>query len=379
MFNHADLRTQEFFIEGANPSLNFIIDLYEQLRRHCSPDTYEVSWGIQEMARQTKCKNEMTVSSALAALMRCRAIDRFDVPGQRVKGTRLPHPDMKGIDLPISAPSLQEKERRDREKLKSVTEFAYSRGCRQQWILNYFGELDSQPCGRCDECRALGQTDAGPLGEKETDIIKKALSGVARASYKNHNGSWSGRWGRLKIIQMLKGSRNKDMVNTSLSRLSTYGILKDLSEDAIKQLFQALKLAGYLQTEGGEKPLLTLSSRGADVMTGRAEPRMVWPLPRISSTSGASHRSAPSGAMPLNQFAPLDEDLFKMLKQLRQDIASEKKVPPYIVFHNATLEAMARLKPTTRIAAMKIHGIGEHKAEQYLDDFLELIAEYEGV
>lgn len=382
LFNHADLRTQEFFIEGANPSRTFIADLYELIRSHCSAETHELLWTIDEMATRLHCKNSMSVGSALAALMRCRSIERHDVPGQRVKGTRVTNPDLRGSDLPIDADTLLEKEHRDREKLKAVTEFAYSSGCRQQWILNYFGETDSEPCGRCDQCRELGITGSEPLSQEETDIVRKALSGVARASGKNADGTWQGRWGRVKIIQMLKGSRNKDIVNTSLARLSTYGILGHLGEDAIKQLFQAFRLAGYLQTEGGDKPLLILSRRGTEVMTGKAEPRLIWPLPRsrrMTATDAAHGPGKQDATAFADTIAPLDETLLSHLKELRRQIASENGIPPYVIFHNATLEALARIKPTTRVAAMNIHGIGSRKAETYLDQFIELIAEHEEV
>lgn len=379
LFNHADLRTQEFFIEGANPPLSVITDLYNLIRSHCNPETRELLWSVEDMASRLQCKNEMSVGSALAALMRCRAIERFDVPGQRIKGTRLCDPDLKGADLPIDAEGLREKELRDREKLKAVTEFAYSAGCRQQWILNYFGETDSQPCGRCDQCRELGAAPDEALSGEEIEIMRKALSGVARASGRNPDGSWRGRWGRVKIIQMLKGSQNKDIINTSLCGLSTYGLLKHLSEDAIKQLFQSFRLSGYLKVDGGEIPLLTLSPKGVEVMSGKLEPRLIWPLPRRGAPVRRAKGATPQADGLTATIAPLDEELLGLLKQLRKDLASDAGIPPYVVFHNATLEALARIKPTTREAAMRIHGIGSRKASMYLDDFLELIAEHEGV
>lgn len=71
-----------------------------------------------------------------------------------------------------------------------------------------------------------------------------------------------------------------------------------------------------------------------------------------------------------------DEDLFLKLKELRNELAREAGIPAYAVFHNSTLEGLARLKPTTRRGAMNVHGIGEQKAAKYLDDFLEVIAEH---
>ena len=90
----------------------------------------------------------MQVGAALSVLMRNGAISRHDVPGQRVKLTSVTDPAVSGLTIPLDEQALREKEVRDRDKLKAVTEFAYSTGCRQQWILNYCGEEDGAPCGR---------------------------------------------------------------------------------------------------------------------------------------------------------------------------------------------------------------------------------------
>ena len=70
MFNHADLRTQEFFIEGVNPGIPLIVELYELLRKHCSAETHDVMWSLEEMAERLKCRNAMQVGAALSVLIR---------------------------------------------------------------------------------------------------------------------------------------------------------------------------------------------------------------------------------------------------------------------------------------------------------------------
>lgn len=128
LFNHADLRTQEFFIEGVNPGVPLIVELYELLRKHCSAETHDVAWSMEEMGERLKCRNAMQVGAALSVLMRNGAISRHDVPGQRVKLTRVTDPAVSGLKIPLDEQALREKEVRDREKLKAVTEFAYSTG-----------------------------------------------------------------------------------------------------------------------------------------------------------------------------------------------------------------------------------------------------------
>ncbi len=314
--------------------------------------------------------------------MRNGAISRHAVPGQRTKLTRVTNPAMSGLKIPLDAEALREKEARDREKLKAITRFAYSDGCRQHWILNYFGEDESAPCGRCDRCVSLGIAEGQALGDEEMLVLRQALSGIARASVRAADGSWRGRWGKNKIIQMLKGSKAQDIISSPLARLSTYGILSKWSEDDIRNLFRAIQLAGLTRMDGeADRPLLTLSPKGHEVMMNRAAVSMIWPFARKGGGSAAGKNSAAKARATedLSALGQFDEDLFLQLKQLRNDIAKDEGIPSYLVFQNSTLEALARLKPTTRRGAMNIHGIGEHKAEKYLDEFLDLIAEHSGL
>ncbi len=380
LFNHADLRTQEFFIEGVNPGIPLIVELYELLRKHCSAETHDVMWSLEEMAERLKCRNAMQVGAALSVLIRNGAISRHDVPGQRVKLTRVTDPSVSGLKIPLDEDALREKEVRDREKLKAMTEFAYSSGCRQQWILNYFGEEDGVPCGRCDQCLALGVEEGQSLGEEETLVVRQALSGIARASVRLADGSWQGRWGRTKIIQMLKGAKTQELLRTSLVRLSTYGILSRWSEDDIRQLFRAMQMAGLTRMSGeADRPLITLSPKGNEVMMGRKKASLVWPFARRGKISVSMEQARVRSTGNLAALGEFDEDLFLKLKELRNELAREAGIPAYAVFHNSTLEGLARLKPTTRRGAMNVHGIGEQKAARYLDDFLEVIAEHCGV
>lgn len=372
LFNHADLKTQEFFYEGANPPYSLILQLYALLRRHCPSDTHELSLTVDDMAEMLNNKNAMSISSALSVLVHAGAIERFDAPGHSVRGTRVVNPAWRGEDLSIDAESLREKALRDHAKIEAVTRYAYSDGCRQQWILNYFGENGSTPCGNCDVCRA--DDGAGECNEKLSDAdmltLKKALSGIARASRRESDGTWTGIFGKTKIMQMLRGSRSCSQ--PSLARLSTFGILKDMSEAAMKALFAQMRKAGLLATTGEEWPLLTLSRRGMRVMQGK-EPVSIssegWGNVRFVSGSGL-----PSGDVTLG--VP-DETLYKALVALRKSMCNETGLPAYRIITNDALRALATRKPLTPQAALSIKGIGPYTAEKYLPAFLDLIAEYE--
>jgi len=365
LFNYADTRTQEFFIEGANPGYGTICAVYEMLRESAD-GRHEADCSLEELAERAGVKNAMAVSSALAVLGRHGYIERFDVPGARRRGTRLKQPQLGAEELDIDRATLEKKERRDRAKLQAIVDFCYGGGCRQRAILEYFGERGAEECGTCDVCRSGYGTEARELNEEEELVVRKTLSGVARMSRRTARG-WEGIFGRGRIVQMLTGSRSQEVLRVRLNELTTYGLLKEEGTAFLNELFHALHDAGLVTTQRGEFPLVTLTARGEQVMKGQAKCRLVWPgrkkEPPADETSGALTGSA----------ADFDAQLYLRLKDLRNRIASEQGVPAYVVFPNKTLEALARIRPTTEEAALRIRGVGAVKAQRYLAPFLEAI------
>ena len=192
LFNQADSRTQEFFIAGNNPGKSVILETYETLRRLAS-DRHEIVMPIKELADQVEgVKNDMGLSTALGILVRHNYVQRYDVVGERTRGTRLLKPDVSGGDLEIDWEILEQKERRDREKLSAMLDYCYSDICRQQWILRYFGESDAGVCGSCDRCLAGDSSDFREPTEDELTAVRKLLSGIARASFRTSDGAGKG-------------------------------------------------------------------------------------------------------------------------------------------------------------------------------------------
>ncbi|HKP93793.1 MAG TPA: RecQ family ATP-dependent DNA helicase [Chthoniobacterales bacterium] len=370
LFNHADTRVQEFFIEGSNPPPEFIAQTYEMLRREVG-ETPELQLSIKEMAaRMGDERSDMMISSALHVLDREGYIDRFDIPGRRVRGTRLLQPDVRGHQLKLDTAKLREKERRDRAKLRLMVDFAYARECRQLAILRYFGETDAAPCGNCDICLET----AGPARaatEEEALIVRKALSGVARMSAKI-DGHWQARFGRGRIVQTLVGSRSQEIVNAQLDRLSTHGLLKSEGVAYLNQLLRELQDAGLLVSSGGQYPMVTLTARGDEIMKGRGDYQLRWPQRSASQKSSSRPRARETS---LEEMLPVDAAILDRLKKLRLDLAREHgNVPAYVIFPDETLRAFARLKPASVEAGRKIRGVGDVKARRYLPAFIEAIA-----
>lgn len=366
LFNYADTRTQEFFIDGANPGASTIREVYQYLLNAADRE-YEIHRSIEDITEGAGMKNSMSVSSALAALGRAGYIERFDVPGKRMRGTRLKRPDVFARALELDDAALEEKERRDRDKLKSMVELCYSRSCRQQWILGYFGEDDAEVCGNCDMCRESGGSDQRPATPDEDLVVRKALSGVARMSRKTASG-WEGKFGRGKIVQMLCGSRSQEIISGGLDKLTTYGLLKNQGTGYVNSLMRSLCDAGLLRIEAAEFPLLTLTDRGESAMQGKGKYRLVWPS--AQATAGASHQ------LPDQGFDPV---LYSMLRDLRASLAKREDVPPYVIFSNKTLEALCRYRPGTVDEGMAVPGIGESKAQRYLPAFLRALKDWKQV
>jgi ATP-dependent DNA helicase RecQ len=312
----------------------------------------------------------MMIGSSLHVLDREGYIDRFDIPGRRVRGTRLLQPDVRGHQLKLDVGKLREKERRDRAKLKMMIDFAYRRECRQQAILRYFGETDPAPCGNCDVClEAAGP--ARPPTEEETLIVRKALSGVARMSTRI-DGEWQPRFGRGRIVQTLVGSRSREIIQAQLDRLSTYGLLKEEGVGYLNQLLRELQDGGLLVSSGGEYPMVTLTRRGDEVMKGRGDYQLHWP--ERGSAERAATRKTKAREATLEEMLPVDAAILERLRKLRLDLAREQgNVPAYIIFPDETLRAFARLKPASVEAGRKIRGVGEVKAQRYLPAFIDEI------
>ncbi len=368
-FNYADTRTQEFFIEGANPGYANICNIYQFLQNDAD-ENFEVQRSMDEMAEGASMKNGMAVGSALGALRKAGYIERFDISGKRMKGTRLLKPDVMAGQLSLDRRALEEKERRDREKLDAIIRLCDVRQCRQQAILEYFGESDASTCGTCDVCReGFGGDARAPSCELETLIVRKALSGVARMSYKTSAG-WQGRFGRGKVVMMLMGSKSQEIQKARLHTLTTYGILKDLGTAYLNELFRAMHQVGLVVTQRGEFPLITLTPRGESVMLGKASFELVWP--------GTQESSATKGEGVEIQEYGFDPQLYSSLRDLRDRMAKSERVPAYQIFPNKTLEYFTRLRPVSLSAGLRIKGVGPAKAGKYLQKFIDEIRQFKG-
>lgn len=245
--------------------------------------------------------------------------------------------------------------RRDAElnKLDQVVAYAYGRGCRQEFILNYFGDPHGGTCGHCDRCRNSGRGQVGsdrvicPDSDKRSEIVRKILSGVARGK---------GRFGKNVIAQMLGGSKSSKLSKFGLDRLTTFGLLDRFKQKEITLLIDELISAGLILQNDVDRfrPVVQLSTSGAAVMRGeQAFDRPIWVtaemLPRLGG--GAARVAGEKGA-------DADPRVRTELKQWRDQVAQQRAMPAYTVLHNATIDRIAAAAPRTLEQLGHVKGVG---------------------
>ena len=391
LFSYADKRVQEFFIEGANPSIDFIRAVYKTLRKNAGEDGVCVM-SIEDISEEVlkqktfarSAASGMGVSAGISLLRKYGYIDRFDIGGVRARATRILDLDISPKDVAFPDGLLEQKRLRDEARLKDVLRFAYSRGCRQRWILEYFGQTGYESCGVCDEClRRISSPPAEQLSDEELTIVRKALSGIARMSYKTSDRHvWRPRFGREKVALCLLGSRDMKILSAGLEKLSTFGILKPYGGTFVRELITQLIEANLAYMEDGDYPLLGITRLGAEVMLSeRNDCRMNFPgeaickksLPKDKAVRPKKSQSKAGDDFSLDALSASDRILYERLAAHRSKMAAVRRVRLYQIFSNKTLMALAVSKPKTAQEAMLLPGIGAAKAAKVLGGFLKII------
>ncbi|WP_285108484.1 DNA helicase RecQ [Paenibacillus sp. UMB4589-SE434] len=236
--------------------------------------------------------------------------------------------------------SLPERKAHEYKKLQSMIDYCYTLGCLQTYMLKYFGEENEIPCGVCGNCKDE---------REEVDITVEAQK-IFSCIYRMRE-----RFGVSMVASVLKGSRNKKVLDYRFDTLSTHGEMRHLTDKAIADLIYVLIADGYLQLSEGQYPVVRLLQPAADVLKGQLKV-----MQRVASS------------LKPKASAAVDETLFEQLRLLRRDIANKANVPPYIVFNDSTLREMAETRPTTELAFLKVKGVGEAKIKKFGMPFLEL-------
>ena len=249
--------------------------------------------------------------------------------------------------------TLAELQARARERLKVMTFYCFTMDCLRGYILRYFGEDAPARCENCGNCkRVLEQVDISIDAQKVLSCVKRAGQ----------------RWGVKMIVDTLRGSKAEKLTKAGLDRLTTYGIMSGTPERRLRDIIQFLLQENYLHTEGGDYPTLSLGARAREVLYDRK--KIVASLPQIENRQTRKSERAERKARIISTSRP---ELYERLKALRFELAQEKGVPAFMVFSNATLTDMSERLPRTPDEFLEVSGVGERKADEYGDLFLEAI------
>ena len=237
-------------------------------------------------------------------------------------------------------------------KLNAMYDYCTGLTCRHRALVNYFGQdLEGTSCGACDVCLGEISSMDGAL-----EIAQKILSYVVRL----HE-----RFGADYTAAVLTGSRDRRILERKHDSLSTYGLLSDLPKNTTRGWIEQLAGQGHLE-RSGEYNVLHVTESGWRVLHGEEVPTLLKPSDKHVRTSRVAADS----------WEDVDHGLFDALRALRRELALKRSVPAYVVFSDAALRGMARLRPSTPDAFLRVSGVGSAKAEQYGDIFLDAISRY---
>ncbi|NBC22160.1 MAG: DNA helicase RecQ, partial [Gammaproteobacteria bacterium] len=245
----------------------------------------------------------------------------------------------------------EERKRHDRQKLDALLGWCEVTECRRRPLLAYFGDELRENCGNCDNCLNPPATWDG------TEAAQKLLSAVYRTGQ---------RFGAAHVVDVLLGKSTDKITQHRHDRLSVYGIGTELAGPAWRSVVRQLIVQGYLRSDQQRYGALVLTEKSRPLLRGEFELRLRED--RKLKTEKKPRRDTAA------DLAPADQSLFEALRQRRKEIADRLDLPPYVIFHDATLQQMAEHRPQTEADLLSINGVGAAKLERYGEAFLEVIA-----
>lgn len=228
------------------------------------------------------------------------------------------------------------------KKLQAMVDYSHTTRCLRQYILEYFGEENVQDkCGNCSTCN-----DESELVDITIEA-QKIFSCILRMKE---------RFGTTLIAEVLRGSKNKKVLDLGFDTLSTYGIIKQYTVKEIRDLINVLTAEDYLTLADGQFPVVRLKDKAVAVL--KNEEKVYQKIQKKKAK------------------AARDTGLFEILRSLRKEISEREKVPPYIVFADSSLREMSEYFPVNKKEMLNIKGVGESKLKKYGEEFIQVIKKY---
>ncbi len=360
-------------------------------------DVYTTPKWLAKIAEVEK----QQVNRALKELCKLKAFDY--VPPFRGRGIHFLDRNRKFKELSIDFAQLNVRKSAEYEKLESVIHFARNPKCRQQVILNYFGETNPRDCGNCDRCHPNSQSENRKhpvttlnLNNQEQLYLTRGLQIVMSGVTRMH-----GRFGKNLVAQMLCGSKSKRLSQWRLNQLSTYGLLSAMKQAEVAMIMDRLSEFGLVVQQEIEqrRPTIHMTEIGREIMHGRSPmpdgfhltKELASKLIHATKSVESIEESSPSATNIENEDLACDrivagetqstgepnqpfiEETTATLKRWRRKTSAALGLPAFKVLTNATLERIAISQPENMDALKMIKGIGESNSQQFGQDIIELI------
>ena len=247
-----------------------------------------------------------------------------------------------------SAQGDEQHKRVEQIKLNAMLGFCELTTCRRHALLAYFDEAAAEQCGNCDTCLTPVETWDG------TEAAQKALSVIYRTDQ---------RFGVSHLVDVLLGKASDKISQFGHDQLSLYGIGQEHSAQAWQSVFRQLVAAGHVVADPERFGGLALTEKCRPLLKG--QDTIAFRLDPVQKTSKKLSK------------APLPDDIdvgiWEALRAHRRELAEVQGVPPYVIFHDSTLQAMAEQMPSSLAEFGALPGVGERKLEKYGDGFLQVI------
>ena len=263
--------------------------------------------------------------------------------------------------------SSQDRKRLEKQKLDALLGFCETIQCRRQTLLHYFGESYENTCGNCDNCIDPPKTWNGTVS------AQKALSCVFRTGQ---------RFGAVHLIDVLLGKKTERVSQFNHDQLTVFGVGEDQSEGQWRGIFRQLVAMGLLAVDMEGFGGLSLTETSRPVLKGERSIilRQEKDPPKKSRQTRTDSHAAGGGKLAAKkssiEISVLEEPLWQALRSARMVIAKDQGVPPYVIFHDATLLEILRSKPTTIGEMANVSGVGAAKLQRYGTAFIKVILEF---
>ena len=240
-------------------------------------------------------------------------------------------------------------------KLERMFQFAEALVCRRKTVLNYFGEPYDKNCGNCDVCQNPPRQFDG------TVAAQKALSAISRTQEKI---------GMNLLVEILRGSGRREIFENKYHEIKTYGAGKEYSFDDWMFFILQMIHMGVIEIAYDDFNRLRVTEEGKKVLFEGKKVLLAMPQPKIKHEKAAPRLAEkPKGQV-------LRDELFEKLAALRKQVSQQQGMPPYLIFSDATLQAMAEKRPLNDSDMLQVSGVGERKLQLYGDAFIAEIRRF---